>query len=77
MEIKPNLLLTLPGGLWLQLLQGTSHYPKSEMIQCSQKNIKSTILFPYRMIIFSSLKTLGLGDNINRRCHLQALKNVE
>lgn len=72
MERKPNLFLTLPGSLWLQVEAWASYYPKSEMIQCGQINIISPILLPaYRVTIFSFSKTEGLGDNINRLCYLQ------
>lgn len=73
-EIKPNLLLTLPGGLRLQVLEWTSYYPKSERIQCGQNNIRSTILFPCRTAIVSFLKTWCLRENINRFCHCRPLK---
>ena len=77
MEIEPNLSLTSPGGLWLQVLERTADDTKAEMIQCAQTNIKSTTLLPSWGNSVFLLKTECLRDNINSLRHLQALKSVE
>ena len=77
MEIEPNLSLTSPGGLWLQVLERTADDTKAEMTQCAQTNIKSTTLLPSWGNSVFLLKTKCLRDNINSLRHLQALKSVE
>ena len=50
MEIEPNLSLTSPGGLWLQVLERTADDTKAEMIQGAQTHITFTTLLPSRVI---------------------------